>query len=220
MEDPVSRFRTGRRRRRAMASQERRGFFRPFSTGEIVILAVIGIVFGVGGTPMVFVGRFFMTALGSLGWMGFAAILGWFYLAGVLGGYIVRKPGAAVIGEVISGVAQVLSGNPNGVIVLLTTFLQGLGADLAYAIYKYRRWSAVPVMLAGAFSSLFGTWVDAYFFGMLDIGLLFNIVAWVIRMISGAVFGIVGMFIFNAVARAGVLRGTELDKAIRARARA
>jgi len=201
-------------------SGEKKRFFQGFRTSEIVILAVIGIVFGVGGTPMVFVGRFFMTALGSLGWMGFALILGWFYLAGVLGGYIVRKPGAAIIGEVISGVAQVLSGNPNGVIVLVTTFLQGLGADLAYTLFRYRRWGAVPVMLAGAFSSLFGTWIDAYFFGMLDIGLMFNIVAWIIRMISGAVFGIVGMLIFNAVARAGVLRGTELDKEIRGRATA
>lgn len=201
-------------------SAEKKPFFQGFKTSEIVILAVIGIVFGVGGTPMVFVGRFFMTALGSLGWMGFALILGWFYLAGVLGGYIVRKPGAAIIGEVISGVAQVLSGNPNGVIVLVTTFLQGLGADLGYALLRYRRWGAVPVMLAGAFSSLFGTWIDAYFFGMLDIGLLFNIIAWIIRMISGAVFGIVGMAIFNAVAKAGVLRGTELDKEIRGKAAA
>lgn len=199
-------------------AEQKQGFFKSFTVSEIVIMAVIGIVFGVGGTPMVFVGRFFMTALGAYGWMGFAAILGWFYLAGVLSGYIVRKPGAAIIGEVISGVAQVLSGNPNGVIVLLTTFLQGLGADLAYLFYGYRKWTPFVVMLAGALSSIFGTWVDAYFFGMLDIGLLFNIVAWVIRMISGAVFGIVGMLIFSAVARAGVLRGTALDREVRGRA--
>ncbi|MCL4516088.1 MAG: ECF transporter S component [Firmicutes bacterium] len=186
-----------------------------FTVSEIVVMAVIGIVFGVGGTPMVFVGRFFMTALGAYGWMGFAAILGWFYLAGVLSGYIVRKPGAAIIGEVISGVAQVLSGNPNGVIVLVTTFLQGLGADVAFALGGYRKWTPAMVMLAGGLSSILGTWIDAYFFGMLEIGFWFNIVAWVIRMISGAVFGIVGMMIFNAVARAGVLRGTALDKEVR-----
>lgn len=190
-------------------------FWKRFTVGEIVIMAVIGIVFGVGGTPVVFVGRFFMTAMGAWGWMGFAAILGWFYLAGVLSGYIVRKPGAAIIGEVISGVAQVLSGNPNGVIVLLTTFLQGLGADLAFLISGYKKWNPFVIALAGALSSVFGTWIDAYFFGMLDIGLGFNLIAWVIRMISGAVFGIVGMLIFKAVARAGVLRGTALDKEIR-----
>lgn len=195
--------------------KKKKKFFQSFTTGELVILAVIGIVFGVGGTPMVFVGRFLMTALGAYGWIGFAMILGWFYLAGVLGGYIVRKPGAAVIGEFISGVAQVLSGNPNGVVVLITTFLQGLGADIAFGLGGYKKWGPGRVMLAGVLSSLFGTWIDAYFFGMLEIGFAFNIIAWVVRMISGAVFAIVGMKIFDLVARAGVLRGTKLDKEVR-----
>ncbi|MGI6365516.1 MAG: ECF transporter S component [Bacillota bacterium] len=199
----------------AEKKEGKKGFFKAFTTGEIVILAVVGIVFGVGGTPMVFLGRFFMTALGTYGWIGFALILGWFYLAGVLGGYIVRKPGASTLGEVISGVAQVLTGNPNGVIVLITTFLQGFGADAAYAIFGYKKWGPFQVALAGVFSSFLGTWIDAYFFGMLEISLWFNIIAWVVRAISGAVFGLVGMVIFNAVAKAGVLRGTMLDKEVR-----
>lgn len=197
---------------------EKKGsFFKSFSTSEIVIMAVIGVIFGIGGTPMVFVGRFFMTAMGELGWMGFAAILGWFYLAGVLGGYIVRKPGAATLSEVISGVAQILSGNPNGVIVILTTFLQGFGSDVAYALFGYRKWSTPVVALAGALAAPLGVWVDAYFFGVLNQGLLFNTVAVLIRIVSGAVFAVVGMWIFYAVAKAGVLRGTALDKEVRAR---
>ncbi|MCZ7574460.1 MAG: ECF transporter S component [Ardenticatenaceae bacterium] len=197
--------------------QKKQSFFRGFTTSEIVIMAVIGVVFGIGGTPMVFVGRFFMTALGELGWMGFAAILGWFYLAGVLGGYIVRKPGASTLTEVISGVAQILSGNPNGVIVLLTTFLQGLGSDIAYALFGYRKFNTGVVALAGALAAPLGVWVDAYFFGVLNQGLLFNVIAVLIRIVSGAVFAIIGMWIFNAVAKAGVLRGTALDKEVRAR---
>jgi energy-coupling factor transport system substrate-specific component len=196
-------------------AEERESFFKGFTTGEIVIIAVIGVIFGIGGTGWVFVGRGFMTALGAPGWMGFAAILGWFYLAGVLSGYIVRKPGAATLGEVISGVAQVLSGNPNGVIVLLTTFLQGLGADIGFAIFRYNKWNALSVALAGALSAPLGVWVDAYFFGVLDHGPLFNVIAVLIRMASGAVFGIIGMGIFQAVARAGVLRGTALHREVR-----
>ena len=197
-------------------NKEKESFFKGFTTMEIVIMAVIGVVFGIGGTPMVFVGRFFMTALGEMGWMGFAAILGWFYLAGVLGGYIVRKPGAATLTEVISGVAQILSGNPNGVIVLLTTFLQGFGSDLAYGLFRYKKFSPWVVALSGALAAPLGVWVDAYFFGVLNQGPLFNIIAVLIRIASGAVFGLLGMVIFNLVARAGVLRGTALDKEIRA----
>lgn len=191
-------------------------FFKGFTTMEIVIMAVIGVVFGIGGTPMVFVGRFFMTALGEMGWMGFAAILGWFYLAGVLGGFIVRKPGAATLTEVISGVAQILSGNPNGVIVLLTTFLQGFGSDLAYALFKYKKFTPLVVALSGALAAPLGVWVDAYFFGVLDQGPLFNIIAVLIRIVSGAVFGLIGMGIMILVAKTGVLRTTALGKAVKA----
>jgi Tfp pilus assembly protein FimT len=35
--------------------QKRQSFFRGFTTSEIVIMAVIGVVFGIGGTPLVFV---------------------------------------------------------------------------------------------------------------------------------------------------------------------
>jgi energy-coupling factor transport system permease protein len=200
--------------------ESKESFFKGFTTMEIVLMAIVGVVFGIGGTPMVFVGRFFMTAMGELGWMGFAAILGWFYLAGVIGGYVVRKPGAATLSEVISGVAQILSGNPNGVIVLLTTFLQGLGSDVAYGIFGYKKWNAGVVALSGALAAPLGVWVDAYFFGVLNQGLLFNIIAVVIRIVSGAVFAVLGMVIFNAVAKSGVLRGTSLDKAMRGGAKA
>jgi energy-coupling factor transport system substrate-specific component len=195
------------------AKKER--YFKKFTVGELVILAVLGIVFGIGGTPMVFVGRFFMTALGSIGWVGFAAIVGWFYLAGVLGVYINRKPGAGIIAEVISGVAQILSGNPNGAIVLVTTFLQGLMADAAFAINGYKKWTMPWVCLSGAMSAFLGYWVDAYFFGITEASIALILGAVVVRMISGALFGILGVVIFRPVAKTGVLRGTALDQEVR-----
>lgn len=196
---------------------DQRGFFQGFSTGEIVVLAVLGVVLGVGGTPMAVLFRFLNTAGGEVGWALSASILGWFYLAGVLGGYIVRKPGAATLCEVVSGAGQVLSGNPNGVIVLFTTFAQGLGADIAYAIFRYRHWGVAAVALAGILSVPLGYVADAWFFGVPLLDFTFWVAA-VIRMISGAVFAVVGVAIIYAVAKAGVLRGTALDREARAAA--
>ncbi len=193
----------------------RSSFFQPLTTAELVILAVLGIVLGVGGTTMAILFRFLNTAGGEIGWALSATILGWFYLAGVLGGYIVRKPGAATLCEVISGVGQVLSGNPNGVIVLFTTFAQGFGADLGYLVFRYRNWSTVPVMVAGVLSVPFGYVADSIFFGIPLLGPSFFVAA-VIRMISGAVFAVIGVAIISAVARAGVLRGTALDREVHA----
>ena len=41
----------------------------------------------------------------------------------------------------MNGVAQVLSGNPNGIMVLGAGFLQGFMSDIAFAFYGYKRWT-------------------------------------------------------------------------------
>ncbi len=199
-----------------MSSQpgDRERFFKGFTTVELVIIAVLGIVLGIGGTPMAVLIRFLNTAGGEFGFVAQATMLGWFYLAGVLGGYIVRKPGAATLCEVISGVGQVLSGNPNGVIVLYTTFAQGLGADIGYAIFRYKRWDWVSAGVAGALSVPLGFFADAWFFGFPNLDALL-LTAFIVRVISGIVFAVIGVGIITAVARAGVLGGTALDRAVR-----
>src|ERR1700709_1663248 len=112
-----------------------------FTLMEIVIMAVIGVINGVLGTPNAMLGRLFMTFSGSYGFLAFAAVCGGFYISGPLCGYIIRKPGAATLAETMNGVAQVLSGNPNGVMVLGAGFLQGFMSDLGFAFYGYRRWT-------------------------------------------------------------------------------
>jgi len=71
------------------------------------------------------------------------------------------------------------------------------------------------VMLAGVLSVPFGYVADAIFFGIPLMGASFFVAA-VIRMVSGAVFALIGVGIIAAVAKAGVLRGTALDREARA----
>ena len=121
----------------------RRGqFFVGFTLMEIVIMAIIGVINGVLGTPNAMLGRLFMTFSGSYGFLAFAAICGGFYISGPLCGYIIRKPGAATIAETMNGVAQVLSGNPNGVMVLGAGFLQGFMSDIALRVLRLQELDA------------------------------------------------------------------------------
>jgi hypothetical protein len=57
---------------------------------EIVIMAIIGVINGVLGTPNAMLGRLFMTFSGSYGFLAFAAICVGFYISGPLCGYIIR----------------------------------------------------------------------------------------------------------------------------------
>src|ERR1700735_4362306 len=185
--------------------------FVAFTLFEIVVMAIIGVINGVLGTPNAMAGRFFMTLSGSYGFLAFAAICGGFYLAGPLCGYIIRKPGAATIAETMNGVAQVLSGNPNGVMVLGAGFLQGFMSDLGFAFYGYKKWTLSVLALSGALAPLLQQIPEVYFFGVGDMGISYNLLALVIRMISGAGYAIILVKpIALALAKAGVLRGTAL----------
>lgn len=183
-----------------------------FTLMEIVIMAIIGVINGVLGTPNAMLGRFFMTFSGAYGFLAFAAICGGFYIAGPLCGYIIRKPGAATLAETMNGVAQVLSGNPNGIMVLAAGFLQGFMSDLGFAMYGYNRWTLGVLMLSGALAPILQQIPEVYFFGVGDMGIAYNLLALVIRMISGAVYAaILVKPIAHGLAKAGVLRGTALE---------
>src|SRR5271170_4285195 len=184
-----------------------------FTLMEIVIMALIGVINGVLGTPNAMLGRLFMTFSGSYGFLAFAAICGGFYVSGPLCGYIIRKPGAATIAETMNGVAQVLSGNPNGIMVLAAGFLQGFMSDIGFAFYGYKRWTLSAIALSGALAPLLQQIPEVYFFGFGDMGISYNLLALIIRMASGAVYAIVLVKpIALALVKAGVLRGTAVAK--------
>ena len=186
-------------------------FFVAFTLMEIVIMAIIGVINGVLGTPNAMLGRLFMTFSGSYGFLAFAAVCGGFYISGPLCGYIIRKPGAATVAETMNGVAQVLSGNPNGIMVLGAGFLQGFMSDLGFAFYGYKKWTLQVIALSGALAPLLQQIPEVYFFGVGDLGISYNLLALVIRMISGAVYAILLVKpIAHALANAGVLRGTAV----------
>jgi energy-coupling factor transport system permease protein len=175
-----------------------------FTLMEIVIMAVIGVINGVLGTPNAMLGRLFMTFSGSYGFLAFAAICGAFYISGPLCGYIIRKPGAATLAETMNGVAQVLSGNPNGVMVLAAGFLQGFMSDLGFAFFGYKRWTLAAIALSGALAPLLQQIPEVYFFGVGDLGIGYNLLVLAIRMISGAVYAIILVKpIAHGLARAG-----------------
>jgi energy-coupling factor transport system substrate-specific component len=187
--------------------------FVAFTLLEIVIMAIIGVINGVLGTPNAMAGRFFMTFSGSYGFLAFAAICGGFYIAGPLCGYIIRKPGAATIAETMNGVAQVLSGNPNGVMVLGAGFLQGFMSDVGFAFYGYRKWTVSVIALSGALAPLLQQIPEVYFFGVGDMGISYNLLALAIRMVSGAAYAIILVkSIAFALVKAGVLRGTGVAR--------
>lgn len=87
---------------------------------------------------------------------GFEGILNAFWLfAGPLAAIIIRKPGAALYAETVAAMLELLLGNQWGAGgSLVVGIMQGLGAELGFALLAYRVWNLASTMLSGALAGL------------------------------------------------------------------
>jgi energy-coupling factor transport system substrate-specific component len=79
---------------------------------------------------------------------------GWMIPA-VLGMLIVRKPGAALFCEAVAATGELIMGSQYGTTVLISGILQGLGAELVFAAFMYKKFNLPASLLAGAGAGLF-----------------------------------------------------------------
>jgi energy-coupling factor transport system permease protein len=130
-----------------------RAVVRPWRTVDLVTAALIGVTFGVAYwgwstaydslfTPLT---NFTGSAVGLLG--------GPWLIAGVVGGLVVRRPGAALYAELLAAAVEALIGNQWGWSTLISGALQGLGVELALALFLYRRFTWPVAALGGALAA-------------------------------------------------------------------
>jgi energy-coupling factor transport system substrate-specific component len=86
-----------------------------------------------------------LTGLYAGGWM----------IPAVLGMLIIRKPGAALFCETVAATGELIMGSQYGTTVLISGVLQGLGAELVFAAFRYKKFNLPVSLLAGAGAGLF-----------------------------------------------------------------
>jgi energy-coupling factor transport system substrate-specific component len=181
---------------------------------EIVVVAAIGVVFGVVYLAIV---QLWLLVQGMIGPLSLDIFFGFWCLASVIAAYIVRKPGAAFFAEVVAAVAEVATGNPAGLILLLTGVVQGAGAELPFAATRWKRYDLAVLLASGASAAVFSfayTWIR-FSYGTLSPTLLIAMFA--IRAVSGMVLaGWLGRVIARALQRTGTLDGLRIDEERRA----
>jgi energy-coupling factor transport system substrate-specific component len=171
---------------------------------DIVVAAVISVAFGV-----VFLAWNALYAAVTPLFLGLPAaqaiMYGVWLLPAVLVGLIVRRPGAAVFGGFVAAAVSVLFGSPYGADALLSGAIQGAGAELAFAVGLYRRWSLPVAVLAGALAGLAATVHDVVLYYP-DTSLGFWAVYTAAAMVSGAVIAGLGSWLLvRALVATGVL---------------
>jgi len=138
--------------------------------------------------------------------------------AGVLGALIIRKPGAAIYTEVLASVVSALIGNQwGGFLTLEAGFVQGLGAELIFLLFFYRRWTLPVAILAGAGAALAGG-VNNLILWYAGADLAFTAVYLVSTVVSGAVIaGALSWVIARGIAATGALNRFASGQEVQAR---
>lgn len=189
---------------------------RPWRVVDIVVASVLAVAVGVifwvwslaySGVEVVFLAFPPLSGLYTGGWL----------IAGVLGALIIRKPGAAIYCEVLaSGVSGVL-GTQFGLSVLLSGFIQGLGAELVFLAFLYVRYTLSVAVLAGLVSGVF-LGVSENILYRPEWALQWQALYTVFAAVSGAVLaGVLSWLAARALARTGVLASFASGRAADAR---
>jgi energy-coupling factor transport system substrate-specific component len=172
------------------------------NTLDIVIIAVLGVVFGILNSPFGTIYQTFQAMWGPIG----SNVFGVFDISQVLAMYIVRKPGAAFINMMINGLVQMLSGNPAGVITLGWGFTQGLGTEVVFAATKYRRFDWLTCFLGGGLANAVANVWTIIVYGFIAAGAGTLVAGVVLGLFTyGIASGIVAWILGNALKKAGVL---------------
>lgn len=175
---------------------------------DIVVAAVLGVALGLVFWAWNTVGYAWFIAMDGLtpGLGGIA--VGIWLIGGVIGGLVIRKPGAALLVEVIAAIVSMLIGNVWGVSTVLSGLVQGLGAELIFALFLYRRFTLPVAILAGAGAAA-AAWIFELFYGSspnILKTLEFNLIYLGSVLASGAVLaGVVGWAAVRTLAATGAL---------------
>jgi len=177
--------------------------FDAWRTRDIVVAAVIGVVFGVVFTAwnQLYAGLDAVTKPFS------DVIYGMWLVPAILAPLVIRKPGAALFAEMAAAGVSAFLGSQWGPDTLLSGFVQGAAAELVFAFVGYRRWSYAVVAVA-AIASALAAWAHDWVIYYADVSVELQLLRLAFMAISAVVIaGLLSLALARSLDRAGVLGG-------------
>lgn len=182
---------------------------------DILMVGIAGALFAVLYLGMVYLGTALTTALTPLGLgaLGFEPIYGVWFMAATFTTYVIQKPGVGIIAEMLAALLEVLMGNMFGPIIFISGFIQGLGSELGFLAFRYRRFDMGSMALASVgctVLSFIWTGIRSQYWTLAP---WLVVLIFVIRLISSFLFCGVGCkLLADGLAKAGILRGYALGQ--------
>lgn len=182
-----------------------RGPSRRWRVVDIVVASVLGVACGVLFFGFNLVADRLTDPLSALlpGLQGIG--YGVWLLAGPLAMLVVRKPGAALYGELVAASVSALLGAQWGPLTLESGLVQGLAAELVFLLFGYRVFALWVALLAGAVAGV-GMAVNDLLLWYAGADTLFATVYTASGVLSGAVIAGLGSWLLvRGLAATGAL---------------
>lgn len=177
---------------------------RGWRTVDIVVAAAIAIAFGV-----VFWAWNQVWAAATPAFVAIPpaqnVLYGVWLVPAVLAGLIIRKPGAALFTELVAASVSAILGSQWGLDAVISGALQGLGAEIVFLVFGYRRWT-IAVALIAAIGTAVAAWIHDTPLYYADIGLGPQLVILAFMVVSAIVIaGIGSWLLMRSLVQTGVL---------------
>lgn len=182
---------------------------------EIVLMSILGVVFGIIYLAFFLIGQGVRNILAPFGLapFGYEIIFGIWFIVSIIAAYIIRKPGAAFTAEVIAGITEVLLGTAAGPGLILSAAVQGAGAELAFALTRWKDYRLRVLVLSGMTAAVISFAWHLFYAGNIALAPGVIVATFAVRVFSGALLaGVLGKWISDQLAKTGVLRGYALGK--------
>lgn len=177
------------------------------SLKEIVVLAMISALMGVVFTG---IDSIYEPLKALAGPFGGAIIYGIYLISALLSMYIVRKPGAGLIGSLFTGLINLLMGSPYGIHIIVASLLQGIGVEIAIYFGGYKKFNLLQMSIGAVLAMILVTTRDYFVFGFGLYGSLMPAIL-LVRTISSIIFGAaLTIVIGKALLATGVLNGFRI----------
>ena len=176
---------------------------------DIIMMAILGVVFSAVYLAVFDGGVMLSTLLTPTGLSNFSfeIIYGVWFMAATLAAYIIRKPGVALVTEMLASAIELLMGNSGGLTVVLTGAIQGAGAELVFALFRYKKWDLASMSLAGMLSAVFIFIYELFYLNYIELAPSMLMAQLAVRFVSAIVFsGVICKLAGDGLAKTGVVK--------------
>ena len=183
---------------------------------DLITAAMLAVAFGV----MFWGFNTFIYPILSTATAGFPPVgelmLGVWLVPAVVGGLVIRRPGAALFTEMVAANVELFLGNKWGAAVLLSALLQGLGVELALALFRHRRFGVVVAVLGGVLAAVFEIVFYEWHTYVAEYSTAWKAIYLGAGMVSGALIaGVGGWALVRGLARTGALNAFPPGQEVR-----